>query len=88
MTDPDTAIQSLGQALRAMRLQRGLRLVDVAELAGVPRLRVIHVEAGKPGVGIGAYARVAAALGGQLDIAPAQRPTLDEIGALLGGSDG
>lgn len=88
MSDPDTTVISLGQALRALRLQRGLRLVDVADRAGLARLRVMHVEAGKPGVGVGAYARVAAALGYQMALQPAQRPTLDDITALLEGELG
>lgn len=83
MSDFESNAIRLGQSLRLMRQQRGLRLVDVAERAGVPRLKVIHVEAGRPGVSMAAYARVAAALGGQLQVMPAQRPTLDEIGALL-----
>lgn len=83
MGDSSVDLQVLGQSLKAMRQQRGLRLVDVASMAGIPRLKVIHVEAGRPTVAASAYARVAAALGGQLQVLPARRPTLDEIGALL-----
>lgn len=83
MSDFESNLMALGQSLKAMRQQRGLRLVDVATMAGLPRLKVIHVEAGRPGVAASSYARVAAALGGQLQVTPARRPTLEEISALL-----
>lgn len=83
MDIPSINLVALGQSLQDMRKQRGLRLVDVASMAGIPRLKVIHVEAGRPGVAASSYARVAAALGGQLQVVPSHRPTLDEIGALL-----
>lgn len=83
MPDFDISLRILGRSLREMRQRRGLTQADVATIAGIPRLKVIHVEAGRPGVAASAYARVAAALGGQLQVRPAVRPTLDEIGALL-----
>ncbi|HEY4082962.1 MAG TPA: helix-turn-helix transcriptional regulator [Burkholderiaceae bacterium] len=83
MSDPTTALATLGQSLKEMREQRGLRQQDVAERAGLSRLMVIRIEAGKSTVNIGSYARVAAALGAQLQLGIATRPTLDEIGALL-----
>ena len=88
MLDFDSAILSLGAQLKAMRQQRGLRLVDVAVMAGIPRLKLIHVEAGRPTVAISSYARVAAALGAQFQVLPARRPTLDEIGTLVGDDRG
>jgi len=84
MSNFESAVKAMGAKLKAMRQSRGLRLVDVAERAGIPRLKVIHVEAGRPGVAVSSYARVAAALGAQFQLVPAQRPTLEEIGALLG----
>ena len=83
MPDFDANLRELGRALKQMRENRGLTQVDVATRAGIPRLKVIHVEAGRHGVSASAYARVAAALGGQLRAIPVARPTLDEIGALL-----
>ncbi len=88
MTDFSSNLQHLGQALRNMRNQRGLSQAEVALRAGLPRLKVIHVEAGRPTLSAGAYARVAAALGAELQAQPAQRPTLEEIGRLLGDVDG
>ncbi len=87
MGDFESNLKALGTKLKAMRQARGLRQVDVAERAGMLRLQVIHVEAGRPGVAAGAYARVAAALGAQFQLVPAQRPTLEEIGALLSDAD-
>ncbi|ATU67135.1 helix-turn-helix domain-containing protein [Piscinibacter gummiphilus] len=84
MGDFESNLVVLGRRLKAMRQERGLRLVDVAAMAGLPRLKVIHVESGRPGVAASSYARVAAALGGQLQVIPAQRPTLEEIAELLG----
>ena len=87
MSDPISTLATLGQSLKEMREQRGLRQQDVAERAGLGRLMVIHVEAGKPTVSIGSYARVAAAMGAQLQLGIATRPTLDEIGAILAAED-
>ena len=87
MTDFTSNLQRFGQALRDMRNQHGLSQAEVADRAGLPRLKVIHVEAGRPTVSVGAYARVAAALGARLQVQPAQRPTREEIGRLLGDLD-
>jgi transcriptional regulator with XRE-family HTH domain len=84
MSDFATNLCALGLALKRLREQRGLRQEDVAERAGLTRLMVIHVEAGRPTLGAASYAKLAAALGAQLQLLPTQRPTLDEIGALLG----
>ena len=85
MGDFESTVVALGAKLKEMRQGRGLRLVDVAAMAGIPRLKVIHIEAGRPGVAIASYARVAAALGAQLQVVPARRPTLEEIESLIGG---
>jgi transcriptional regulator with XRE-family HTH domain len=84
MADPETGMLHLAQALKAMRLQRGHSQTELALLAGVPRLKVVHIEAGRPTVSIGAYARVAAAMGAELGVVLQQRPTMDEIRALIG----
>ena len=82
---PDFHLQALGQRLRALRQNRGLTQVALAERSGVTRLKVIAIEAGSASVAMGSYSRVAAALGAQLDLAPLQRPTLDELGKVFGG---
>ncbi len=83
MSDYLFNLSLLGHALKEARLQRGLRQADVATIAALPRLKVVQVEAGRPTVGVEAYAKIAAALGGQLQLVPAHRPTLDELGALF-----
>ncbi|WP_188793659.1 helix-turn-helix domain-containing protein [Dyella nitratireducens] len=69
----------LGHAIRNMRQHRGLTQQDLASRAGVPRRKVIEVEQGSPRVAIETYAKVAHALGGELSVAPARRPTLEEL---------
>ena len=55
MSDFESSVMALGAKLKEMRQARGLRLVDVASMAGIPRLKVIHVEAGRPGVAISSF---------------------------------
>jgi len=76
-------LSELGQAIKAMREQRGLRMKDVADLAGTTRFKVGSVEAGVPTVSIHYYARISAALGAELQLGLARRPTLDEITAIM-----
>jgi transcriptional regulator with XRE-family HTH domain len=73
-----TLIQ-LGAALRQARSERGLTQAALAERAGIPRLKVIQVEAGDERVASRYYAFVVAALGQRLNLQPARRPTLDEL---------
>ena len=84
MADFETGLLRLAQSLKAMRQERGHSQAELARLAGLPRLKVVQIEAGKPGVSIAAYARVAAAMGGEMRVVPQQRPTMDEIRELLG----
>ena len=73
----------LGHSIRSMRRARGLTQAVVAQLAHVPRLKVIQVERGDPRVSVEAYAEVARAVGGELGIAPFTRPTLEETRELF-----
>lgn len=73
----------LGQTLKSMRKGRGLTQMAVAQLAHVPRLKVIQAERGDPRVSIAAYAEIARALGGDLSIVPVRRPTLEEARELF-----
>jgi DNA-binding XRE family transcriptional regulator len=84
MADYVTGLTHLAESLKAMRLERGYSQADLATMAGVPRLKIVQIEAGKPGVAVAAYARVAAAMGGEMRVVPQQRPTLDEIRQLMG----
>lgn len=73
------ALIRIGKAIRSMRLHRGLTQQAVAVLAGVPRRKVIEIEAGAPRVVIETYTKVAHAVGGELTLAAARRPTLEEV---------
>jgi transcriptional regulator with XRE-family HTH domain len=77
--DGITILHRLGQQLRAARTARGLTQAQVAERTGMPRLKVVQVEAGKDTVAMGYYARVAGGLGMQFKLDPASMPTLDEL---------
>ena len=83
--DENFRFQSVGQCLRAMRQNRGLTQLALAKRAGVTRLKVIAIEAGRDSVAAGSYARVAAALGAELQALPMLRPTLDELGHIFNG---
>jgi DNA-binding XRE family transcriptional regulator len=83
MADYETGLFHLARSIKEMRLQRGYTQASLAQLACVPRLKVVQIEAGRPGVAISAYMRVAAAMGGEMRVVPQQRPTLDEIRELL-----
>lgn len=86
--DFESTLTTLGRSLQEMRQRRGLRQEDVAFMAGLPRLKVIQVEAGRPSVSAAAYAKVAAALGSRLTVELAMRPTSEEIGDLIGDERG
>lgn len=77
----------LGKAIRSMRQRRGLTQQETAAIAGVPRRKVIEVEQGSPRVAIDTYARVAYALGGELTVIPARRPTLEEVREIFSDED-
>lgn len=69
----------LGATLRQARSERGLTQAALAERAGIPRLKVIQVEAGDDRVASRYYALVAGALGQRLGLQVARRPTLEEL---------
>lgn len=60
-------------------MNRGLTQARAAELARIPRLTVIRIEAGRESVAVGSYDKLASALGGELTLAPRSRPTLEEL---------
>jgi transcriptional regulator with XRE-family HTH domain len=79
MENTSFQLQRLGKAFRAMRENRGLTQVEAGELAHIPRLAVIKIEAGRETVAIGAYSKLANALGAELALMPRTRPTLEEL---------
>lgn len=81
--DIATLSQRLSRQLREKRLNRGLTQAALAELAGLPRQKVIAIEQGSLSVAMNAYARVLVALDCELTVVPAAMPTLDEIEGLF-----
>ncbi len=77
--DTSIIIQRLGDQVRAMRLNRGYTQAQMAKLAGVTRQKLIEIEKGSPSVSMNAYARVIAALGSEIKLAPVTMPTLEEL---------
>lgn len=77
--DPNLLIERLGDQIRQMRLNRGMTIIQLAEIAGVTRQKLSEVEKGKPTVSMLLYAKVLAALNGELTIVPARRPTFEEL---------
>lgn len=74
----------LGERLREARRSRGLTQQQVADRAGLSRKQIIQIEQGVGRVSIDDYARVASALGHDLTLDVARRPTLDEVQAMFG----
>jgi transcriptional regulator with XRE-family HTH domain len=83
MYSSEVLLQRLGAELRALRESRGLTQAQIADAAGVPRLKVIQIEKGLATVSAGAYAAVAVHLGVEFATAPARRPTQDEIARIF-----
>ena len=79
MLNSSFQLQRLGKAFKAMRENRGLTQVQAGELARIPRLAVIKIETGRDTVAIGAYGKLANALGAELALIPRIRPTLEEM---------
>lgn len=72
-------LQKLGQSFKTLRINRGLTQEALARLAGVTRLKVIAIEAGRSSVSIESHARLAGALGAEVSLLTRTRPTLDEL---------
>ncbi|TWC33207.1 DNA-binding XRE family transcriptional regulator [Pseudomonas sp. SJZ079] len=81
--DISTLSQRLSRQIREKRLNRGLTQAALAELAGLPRQKVIAIEQGSLSVAMNAYARALVALDCELAVVPAAMPTLDEIEGLF-----
>jgi transcriptional regulator with XRE-family HTH domain len=77
--DSHTLLTRLGGALQQARHHRGLTQGQLALRAGVPRQKVVQVEAGEATVGVAYYAKLAGAMGLEFSLTPARRPTLDEL---------
>lgn len=58
-----TGLKRLGESLKNARLRRRLKMITVADRAGISRETLAKIQRGDPGVGIGNYAAVIFALG-------------------------
>lgn len=58
-----SGMKRLGEALRKARLRRRLKIVTVADRAGISRETLAKIQRGDPGVSMGSYAAVIFALG-------------------------
>jgi len=67
--------KDLGATIRARRRALGLDQATLATRAGVSRLWINQVEAGKPGASVGLVLRTFAALGLELDAAEPRTTT-------------
>jgi len=70
MPDPEPHPHALGPAIRERRKAMHITATATAEAAGVSRVTLHRIEKGEPGVALGAYANVVAALGLELGIVP------------------
>jgi len=77
--DQSFHLQKLGASFKVMRTHRGLTQAALARQAGVTRLKVIAIEAGRSSMSVENHARLAAALGAELSLQPKTRPTLEEL---------
>lgn len=80
-------VLELGATIRARRRKLGLDQATLAERAGVSRLWIHQVEAGKPGASVGLVLRTLRALGLELEAIPLRAPPsaaeAPDIGAIL-----
>ena len=77
--------EDLGNQVRERRQTRGLTQVQLAKLAGVSRLWLVHVERGHPGAEFGKVLRLLSALDFTVDLVDraTSRPTNTTLHDLL-----
>lgn len=83
--DPSSAtvLADIGSAIRRRRKELGVSAVAAAEAAGISRVTLHRIEHGLPSITVGAYLRVAEALGLQLTVAaPSEAAAADRRGWL------
>ncbi len=74
-------LETVGEQIRLARLRRKYSVNMVAERAGISRATLWKVEKGDPGVAIGIYAKVLAAIGLANDITLLARD--DDLGRVI-----
>ena len=78
-------LETVGEQIRLARLRRKYSVNLIAERAGISRATLWKVEKGDPGVAIGVYAKVLAAIGLPNDITLLARD--DELGRIIQDSE-
>lgn len=78
-----TGLLKLGDSLRKARLRRRLKMVTVADRAGISRETLAKIQRGDPGVSMGSYAAVIFALGLGTDWMSLADITHDKVGQIL-----
>ena len=78
-------LEIVGEQIRLARLRRKYSVYLIAERAGISRATLWKVEKGDPGVAIGIYAKVLAAIGLPNDITLLARD--DELGRIIQDSE-
>jgi transcriptional regulator with XRE-family HTH domain len=74
-------LESLGERLRLARLRRGLSIDITCERAGISRMTLYRLEAGRAAIALGTLIRVLSVLGLETDLDGVARD--DRLGRLL-----
>jgi len=72
--------ETLGQALRAERKQKGMSQKAVGHSVGMEQHTISKIEKGSPGTELNSLFRLLAALNLELTIQPRQKPALENTG--------
>lgn len=78
-----SGLKRLGADLKKARLRRRLKMVTIAERAGISRETLSKIQKGDPGVSMGAYASVIFALGLGVDWMELSDISNDRTGMML-----
>lgn len=76
-------LKNLGESLKKARIRRRLKMVTVADRAGISRETLAKIQKGDPGVSMGNYAAVIFALGLGSDWMNLANITEDRVGQML-----
>lgn len=76
-------LKNLGESLKKARIRRRLKMVTVADRAGVSRETLAKIQRGDPGVSMGNYAAVIFALGLGTEWMNLADITEDRVGQML-----
>ena len=72
--------ETLGQALRAERKQKGMSQKVVGHFVGMEQHTISKIEKGNPGTELNTLFRLLAALDLELTLQPRQKPALENMG--------